>query len=99
MRLASFRHSDAPKIGAVVDGGIVDLSARSNAALMLLALGIYLSVINQAPTNAYFAQTLQAWEQGRFIRFHGLIQWLGWLWPYALLLHLVRRLSVPLGRD
>jgi hypothetical protein len=37
--------------------------------------------------------TLQTWEQGQFIRFHGLIQWLGWLWPYALLLYLVNRLS------
>ena len=23
------------------------------------------------------------WEQGRFIRFHGAAQWVGWLWPYA----------------
>ena len=29
MRLASFRHAGAPKFGAVVDGGIVDLSART----------------------------------------------------------------------
>lgn len=69
------------------------LSARTSAALMLLALGIYLSVINQAPTNAYFAQTLQAWEQGRFIRFHGLAQWLGWLWPYATLLYVLTRIG------
>ncbi|MEY4645858.1 MAG: VanZ family protein [Hylemonella sp.] len=72
---------------------LLNLSARSNAALMLLALGIYLSVINQAPTNAYFAQTLQAWEQGRFIRFHGLGQWLGWLWPYAALAYVLARIG------
>jgi VanZ family protein len=64
---------------------------RVSAALMLLALGIYLSVLNQAPTSAYFAQTLQTWEQGRFIRFHGLAQWLGWLWPYAALLYVLTR--------
>ena len=45
--------------------------------------------------SATQALTLQNWEQGRFIRFHGLIQWLGWLWPFALLAHLVRRLSRP----
>jgi hypothetical protein len=28
---------------------------------------------------------LQTWEQGRFIRFHGVAQWLGWLWPFAVL--------------
>jgi hypothetical protein len=44
-----------------------------------------LSWINAAPETPYFAQTLQSWEQGRFIRFHGLAQWLGWLWPYAVL--------------
>lgn len=58
---------------------------RASAAVLLLALGIYLSILNQAPESPYFSQTLQAWEQGRFIRFHGLAQWLGWLWPYAVL--------------
>lgn len=72
---------------------MLTLSARVNAALMLLALGVYLSVINQAPTNAYFAQTLKAWEQGRFIRFHGLGQWLGWLWPYAALAYVLARIG------
>ena len=56
-------------------------------ALLLLGLGVYLSILNQAPENPYFAQTLQAWEQGRFIRFNGLAQWLGWLWPYAVLVY------------
>ena len=59
--------------------------SRVFPALLLLALGVYLSVLNQAPENPYLLQTLQAWEQGRFIRFNGLAQWLGWLWPYAVL--------------
>lgn len=62
---------------------------RASAALLLLSLGVYLSLLNQAPESAYFAQTLQAWEQGRFIRFHGLAQWLGWLWPYATLVYVL----------
>jgi hypothetical protein len=75
------------------------LVARPRACLVLALVGVVwqLSMLNQAPADVYFAQTLQNWEQGRFIRFHGLIQWLGWLWPYALLLHLVRRLSMPLA--
>lgn len=56
---------------------------RACAALALLALGIYLSLLNQAPATPYFSEILQTWEQGRFIRFNGLAQWLGWLWPYA----------------
>lgn len=62
---------------------------RVSAALLLLALGIELSVLNQAPEGAYFAQTLQDWEQGRFIRFNGLAQWLGWLWPYCVLVYVM----------
>jgi len=61
-------------------------------ALMLLALGVYLSVLNQSPESPYFDQTLQAWEQGRFIRFNGLAQWLGWLWPYAVLGYALMRI-------
>ncbi|MBC7647722.1 MAG: VanZ family protein [Vitreoscilla sp.] len=72
---------------------LLPLGRRGAAALALLALAIQLSLLNQAPASAYFAQTLQTWEQGRFIRFHGLAQWLGWLWPYAALIYLVARLS------
>lgn len=87
---------DLPVQVGLAAGGVLALvllpvPSRVSAALMLLALGVYLSVLNQAPTSAYFAQTLQTWEQGRFIRFHGLAQWLGWLWPYAALLYVVTR--------
>ncbi len=77
--------------GGVLALMLLPAPSRVSAALMLLALGIYLSVLNQAPTSAYFAQTLQTWEQGRFIRFHGLAQWLGWFWPYAALLYVLTR--------
>lgn len=67
-------------------------SRRVCAVLLLVVLVLHLSILNQAPTNVYFAQTLQAWEQGRFIRFYGLGQWLGWLWPYVTLAYVVVRL-------
>lgn len=72
-------------IALVVTPLLSQAPTRTFPALVLLGLGIYLSVLNQAPASTYFAQTLQAWEQGRFIRFNGLAQWLGWLWPYAVL--------------
>jgi VanZ family protein len=56
---------------------------RAAAVLSLLAWGFALGLLNRAPEVAYLAQSLQTWEQGRFIHFHGLSQWLGWLWPYA----------------
>jgi len=57
---------------------------------MLLCLVASLSLLNRAPASPYFAQSLEVWEQGRFIRFHGLSQWLGWLWPFAALAFGVR---------
>ena len=49
------------------------------------------ALLNSAAPGAYFAQTLQTWEQGRFIRFFGIGQWLGWLWPYAALVYVLVR--------
>ena len=50
---------------------------------LLMGLAVSLSLLNRAPVSAYFDQSLEVWEQGRFIRFHGLSQWLGWVWPFA----------------
>ena len=72
---------------------LLALPRRACAAVLLVALVWHLALLNQAPTSAYFAQTLQIWEQGRFIRFYGLGQWLGWLWPYATLIYVVFRVS------
>lgn len=66
---------------------------RVSAALALLSLGVLLMELNDAPHSPYFAQTLHGWEQGRFIHFYGLSQWLGWCWPYACGVYLVARLG------
>ena len=80
-------------VGLAAALALATLPRRGCAAVLLLVLMLHLNLLNQAPTNAYFAQTLQAWEQGRFIRFYGLGQWLGWLWPYAALLYVLLRVS------
>ena len=80
-------------LGLVLGMILLTLPRRGCAAVAVLALGVGLSLINQSPTTAYFVQTLQTWEQGRFIRFHGLVQWLAWSWPYGVLVYLVARLS------
>jgi hypothetical protein len=67
-------------------------SERFVLTLALMAGLVGLALINQAPSNAYFVQNLAAWEQGRFVRFHGLAQWLGWLWPFAVLGYVFKRL-------
>lgn len=66
---------------------------RVCAALVLLALGTWLSLLNQASASPYFAQTLATWEQGRFMRFNGLAEWLGWLWPYFSLVYVLMLVS------
>ena len=80
-------------MGLVLALVLLGVPRRGCAALVLLALVVHLSLLNQAPASAYFAQTLQTWEQGRFIRFNGLAQWLGWLWPYAALVYVLVRVS------
>ncbi|MBB1076395.1 VanZ family protein [Rhodoferax sp. 4810] len=87
---------DAPARAALVTALVLlvlllRLPARATAALAVLALGVDLSLINQSAMDPYFEQTLFMWEQGRFIRFHGLAQWLGWLWPFAALWYVLSR--------
>jgi VanZ family protein len=72
---------------------LVGLPARLCHVVMLLCLAVMLSWLNRAPVSPYFAQSLEVWEQGRFIRFHGLSQWLGWLWPFAALIYGVKEVS------
>lgn len=69
------------------------LSRRAGAIVTVLCLGLYLILLNQASASPYLAQTLSTWEQGRFIRFHGLSQWLGWLWPYAALIYVLTQIG------
>ena len=68
------------------------LPAPVCAALLALALLTQLALLNTTPLNVYAASTLQQWEQGRFIHFHGLAQWVGWLWPCITLVWLLVRL-------
>jgi len=66
---------------------------RLAAGIGLVVLTGLVMLVAQAPSDPYFADSLQSWEQGRFIRFHGLAQWIGWLWPYAAMAGLLSRLA------
>jgi VanZ family protein len=62
----------------------------------LLGLGVLIAMVvltAQAPADPYFAVSLAAWEQGRFVRFHGAAQWIGWIWPFAAMVYLATRLA------
>jgi VanZ family protein len=72
---------------------LAPLPRRLVAGLGLVVLTGLVVGVAQAPADPYFAQSLQSWEQGRFVRFHGLAQWVGWLWPYVAMLWLLTRLA------
>jgi hypothetical protein len=67
------------------------MPSRSAAVVGVATVVAMVSLGSRAPTDPYFAVSLAAWEQGRFIRFHGAAQWLGWLWPYLALVYLALR--------
>jgi VanZ family protein len=85
-----------PAIGAAVLLALLLAPWRRSVVLgvaLMVLTGLVVGVAH-APADPYFAQSLQAWEQGRFVRFHGLAQWIGWLWPYAAIGWLLSRLAV-----
>jgi VanZ family protein len=82
----SFASEVGLAVGMIAALLCIALPRKLCLGLLVAALVWQLSLVNSAPETPYFAQTLQSWEQGSFIRFHGLAQWLGWLWPYAALL-------------
>jgi VanZ family protein len=90
------RPAQAAVIAAVVFASLLIMAPRRVCLVLTLGLLILqLTWINHAPTSSYFLQNLGTWEQGRFARFNGLAQWLGWLWPYAVALYAGFRLSRP----
>jgi hypothetical protein len=86
-------------LGALVALACVNAGPRAAAALGLVALSLEAALVAQAPSDPYYAESLQAWEQGRFIHFHGLAQWVGWLWPFAAGVGLFRRVVSGGGAD
>ena len=69
------------------------LPRRASLVVLLVSLAFQLSRLNNSPMSSYLTETLSTWEQGRFARFNGLAQWLGWIWPYALMVYVGGRLS------
>ena len=79
--------------GTLLAGLLSAIPGRASAGVGLIVLTALVIVVSQAPADPYFAQSLQLWEQGRFIRFHGAARWVGWLWPYAAIVYLLARLG------
>ena len=80
-------------LGLLLALALVPVPRRVVRGLALVVLTGLVVGMAQAPADPYYAQSLLAWEQGRFVRFHGLAQWVGWLWPYAAMAWLLARLG------
>jgi VanZ family protein len=85
-------------IGLGLAGLLAPLRSRLLAGIGLMMLAGLVAGVAHAPADPYFAQSLQAWEQGRFVRFHGIAQWVGWGWPYAAMVWLLTRWSARADR-
>lgn len=57
------------------------------AAVLLMAATV---LVNLAPPNPYTAAALKVWEQGHFLNFNGLAQFVAAVWPFAALLYLIQ---------
>jgi hypothetical protein len=81
--------------GALAAAALCAVSERGAALIGLVVGTVLVTVVNLAPADPYFTASLQAWEQGRFIRFHGVAGWVGWLWPWVTLAYLLARVMKP----
>jgi VanZ family protein len=58
-------------------------------ALAAILLMVATVLVNLAPPNPYLVDSLKVWQQGHFLNFNGLTQFVGALWPFAALGYLV----------
>ena len=66
--------------------------------LAVPALLVQLYLVNSSSVSPYFDWSMDDWLPAHLVRFYGITQWLGWLWPYALLLYLLHQLWPKRGK-
>jgi VanZ family protein len=77
--------------GAALAASALALPPRGAAWLGVVVMVGLLATVALAPSDPYYAAYLSSWEQGQFMRFHGVAQWVGWLWPYGAMVWLLTR--------
>jgi VanZ family protein len=82
-------------MGLILGSALAFMHRKVVAALGLVLLTVLVALVHQTGADPYFALSLKGWEQGRFIRFHGLAQWIGWVWPLGALVFLVLQVVSP----
>ncbi len=69
-------------IGIVLISGLAFAPTVIQRRLAVVTLLLSLAMINVAPANPYFIETLQGWAQGKFLNFNGATQFLSLSWPF-----------------
>jgi VanZ family protein len=75
--------------GAVAALVLIRLPRTARLALAAMLLMAATVLVNLAPPNPYFAETLKVWAQGHFLNFNGLTRLVSAGWPFAALGYLV----------
>ena len=83
-------------VGVLLALALAFVRAELVPVVGLAALSAGIALVSRAPHDPYFAASLRLWEEGPFVRFHGLAQWVGWIWPYAAATWLVARVATLL---
>jgi len=83
-------------IGLMLWFALRPLRADLQRAIAAVALITAVVLVNVAPENPYFAHTLQGWQPGQFLNFHGLTRLAALVWPFLALAWL---LSAPTEKD
>lgn len=84
--------------GSLLGAWLIERSRTVAGVAGLIVLLALIYFVHQLPADPYYADNLQTWERGRFIRFHGLSRWFGLLWPYVAILWFSGRLLVALPK-
>lgn len=78
----------------VISGGF---SIRWSKIMLIACILVHVMFVNPGHQDVYLSQTLLSWEQSKFVRFNGLAQWLGWVWPYVVMVHTLSRMNEQRG--
>jgi VanZ family protein len=77
--------------GAAVAVACIALPIRAAAGAASVGLALLIAAVASAPPDPFYASFLSTWEQGRFVRFHGVAQWVARVWPFLALAWLLPR--------
>ena len=77
--------------GGLMLAGLAYAPPVAQRRIAAVSLALSFIAVNCAPTNPYFASTLQSWVQGKFLNFNGAAHFLSLTWQFFALWFLLDR--------